>query len=428
LKPIVAIWSFALLFLALAAGAFVIGVHDTMVAGESFGVAAGGVVLLAAAVVLAIAGLDLARLTQRGKWEEDGHPPCRPIVLVGFLLVILLGVYVFLSTIRSDSAQRPVVAVFAALLIAGALLGLAFFGRDARVTLPRIGTIALGFLGTAIGVWQFWYSSQYAPSHAGRAVVLNVALEKTGEQGPNDVIRATIDYEDVTGTSVAVVGSTYTLTGSRVVRCPRPAAARSVSQVFSGFLTDPQRTRFMADAWELQPAAVLAAGKFVGDGKRLEQKVSAGRTLVFYVPRGPYQLLRFRAQLFAIPASVQLSQRSLPDYVRYPDDNDLYGFWHVDDDSWLRDLVYGRDRWVVIRYELVSRPLSPTISPDLRVTARFPRPTWIGGVPSEERVHDLFSKPESSVSSEPFADTELAVAPVAEAEARDRSSVPRSCR
>lgn len=421
-----AIWSFALLFLALAAGAFVIGVHDTMVAGESFGVAAGGVALLAAGVVLVIAGLDLARLTQRSRWDDDGHPPCRPIVLVGFLLVILIGVYVFLSTIRSPSAQRPVVAVFAALLVAGALFGLAFFGRDARVTLPRIGTVALGFLGTAIGVSQFWYSSQYAPSHAGRAVVLKVGLERTGQEGPNDVVAATIDYEDVTGTSVAVVGSTYTLTGSRVVRCRRPASATAVSHVFEGFLTDPQRTRFMSDEWELQPASVLAAGKFVGDGKRLEEKVSAGRTLVFYVPRGQYQLLRFRAQLFAIPASVQLSQQALPEYVRYPDDHDLYGFWHVDDDSWLRDLVYGRDRWVVIRYELVNRPLAPTTSPDLRVTARFPRPTWIGGRPSEERVHELFSKPESSVSSEPFADTELAVGPLAEP-APGQRGLPPGC-
>jgi hypothetical protein len=32
----------------------------------------------------------------------------------------------------------------------------------------------------------------------------------------------------------------------------------------------------------------------------------------------------------------------------------MYGFWHVDDDSWLNDLVSGRERWVVIRYELVD--------------------------------------------------------------------------
>ena len=199
-----------------------------------------------------------------------------------------------------------------------------------------------------------------------------------------------------------------------------------LQQIINGFLPDPQRTRFMADVWEERPATVLVAGKFVGDGKRLDADVSSRRQLVFHVRRGRYQLLRFRAQLFAIPASVQLSQRTLPEYTTFRGDNDLYGFWHVDDDSWLHDLVYGRDRWVVMRYELVSRPDAPVTSPDLRVTARFPDPTWSEGKPSAASVQKLFAKPQPSDASEPFADTELALEEVAEPGPTDH--LPRTCK
>jgi hypothetical protein len=177
--------------------------------------------------------------------------------------------------------------------------------------------------------------------------------------------------------------------------------------VFNGFLVDPQRSRYMGGVWEIQPATILAAGKFVGDGKRLDANVSSGRDFTFFVRRGHYELLRLRAQLFAIPASVQLSQRVAPVYKTYPGDNDLYGFWRVDDESWLHQLVYGRVHWVLTQYQLVNKPRSPSAKPDLRVVARFPKPTWTDTMPSEEQVHSLFGKPQPVDASEPFADTEM---------------------
>jgi hypothetical protein len=223
-----------------------------------------------------------------------------------------------------------------------------------------------------------------------------------------------------------VIGSAYTLTGSRVVRCERNATTNAERQIFGGFLTDPQTSRFVAATWEVRPATVLAAGKFVGDGKRLDPNVSAGRSIVLHVARGRYQLLRFRAQLFAVPASVQLSQRQEPDFAPpYSGDNDLYGFWHVEDDSWLHDLVYGRDRWVVLRYELVTKPAATAPSPDLRVTARFPAATWRDEKPSRKHVQRLFEQSQPSDASEPFGDAELPLEPVAPPRPHER--LPKSC-
>jgi hypothetical protein len=423
-KLLLPIYALAAFLLIVAALLIVVGVHDVALGGAGLGVALGSAVLLVAGAILFTSALDLLQLARWRNWPYGKRPPCRPLVLIAFLVMILVGVYGFLSALRTGSTQWPFVVASAVALIAVSLAGLRHFGRDARVTLPRVGTIALGLIGTIVGAWQFWYQNQYVPSQAGRAVALKVTLKRTARQKETDVVHATVDYEDVGEASVSVIGSSYTLTGSRVVRCPRPATATAVQGVFNGFLPDPQRARFMADVWEERPAKVLAAGKFVGDGKRLDPDVGSTRQFVFLVPRGTYQLLRFRAQLFAIPATVQLSQRTLPEYTNLPRDHYLYGFWHVDDDSWLHDLVYGRDRWVVMRYELVGSPEKTVASPDLRVTARFPDPTWTEGRPSDANVKRLFAEPHPSDASEPFADTELALE---DAEAIPADHVPK-CR
>jgi hypothetical protein len=416
----------------VAAAALVIGVHDAAISRSSLGVTISAAVLIAFAVVLVVAAIDLVRLARRDTWPYGRRPPCRPIVLVAFVATALVGVYVLLSTIRTPTPQEGLVVVAALVLIGVGIGGLVYLGRDARVTLTRLGAVALGLIGTVVGAWEFWFQNQYVPSQAGRAVELQVALERVGRQTDHDVVRATVSYKDV-GRSVTVIGSTYTLTGSRVLRCQRRATPARIASFFQGALLDPQRTRFMADVWEKRPATVLAAGKFVGDGKRLDEDVSATRALDFLVPRRRYQLLRFRAQLFAIPASITLSQRRLPEFLTFEGDNDLYGLWRVDDDSWLHDVVSGRERWVIMRYELVATPTSSAVSPDLRVTAVFPKPRWTEGRPSEAYVKKQFEQPSDPLertrtlhdASEPFADTELTLEPVAEPTPSDQ--VPKSC-
>jgi len=149
----------------------------------------------------------------------------------------------------------------------------------------------------------------------------------------------------------------------------------------------------MANVWEEQPASVLAAGRFAGDGARLDANVGTSRTLVFFVPVGRYQLLRFRAQLFAVSASIPLAARLQDKNHKLIYGNNLYDIWTVADSSWFHDLVYGREREVITRYNLVNGPNNRTATPDINVDARFPNPTWRASVPSEEnrrRIAYLF--------------------------------------
>jgi hypothetical protein len=416
------IYALAVFFLILGAASLVIGGHDAGLAHPTFGEAAASALLLAYGILLVIAAAQLAVLVRRTPWKARKRPPCHPIVLVALLVTALFGVYVFFSALGSPARQEYVVLAVGFLIVAAASLGLALFGRDVELTLPRVGAaVALALLGTTIGAWEFWYQNQYVPAHAGGAVSLKVNLSRVGQKGPYDVVRATLDYEAIGGKSVAVVGSVYSLTGSKLVECAQSATVKEVSGALRGALLDPQRIRFMADVRE-QPPAVLAVGKFVAEGKRLDPDVPASREFIFLAPHDRYQLLRFRAQLFAIPASVPLSTQLRPEYTSFRGDNELYGFWRIDDDSWLHDLLTGRERWLVIRYDVVDpdkraerrKPADAALaSQALHVVARFPDPTWSEGRPSRKETEQMFDRPQTintlelGDASEPFADSEL---------------------
>ncbi|HKD35089.1 MAG TPA: DUF308 domain-containing protein [Gaiellaceae bacterium] len=416
------IYALAAFFLILGVGSIVVGAHDAALTQPTLGETAASALLIVGGILLVVAAANLDHLVRRTAWRYHRRPPCHPTVLVACLVALLFGVYVLFSGLGSPARQRWVVVAVALVIIGAAAFGLVLFGRDVELTLPRVGAaVALALLGTTVGAYEFWYQNQYIPAHAGGAVSLKVNLTRAGQEGPFDVIRATLDYEEIGGKSVAAVGSAYSLTGSRIVRCPRAATVQQVKGAFQGFLLDPQRIRFMADVLE-QPPNVLAAGRFVADGKRLDPNVPANREFVFLVPRHRYQLLRFRAQLFAVPASVPLSRRLPPIYTAFPGDNELYGYWRIDDDSWLHDLLTGRDRWLVLRYDLVdpgntARRREPAqaalVSQALHVVARFPRPTWREGLPSQQTTQRMFDQPQTintlelGDASEPFADSEL---------------------
>ena len=406
----VALWilAFALFFLLFACAAIVIGLHDVALPDADLRVTATSVVLLAFAAVLLVAARQLLGLSRRASWDSDVRPhgqatgidrlPRRPAHRPLRIPLRCPG----------SRDQRIVVASVGLIFIGVAVAGLIEFGSEARVTVPRVGALALALAGATVSASQFWYQNEYAPSQAGRAVSLKAGLAHEATQRNDDVVRATVSYEAVSGKSLTVVGSAYTLTGSRVVRCDRGARvdASEVATYFNGFLIDPQTARFTADVRERQPSTVLAAGKFVGEGRRLEPKVPYVRQIVFYVPRGKYQLLRYRAQLFAISGSVNLSQRKPPEY-ELGSEGYLYGFWHVDDESWLRDLIYGRERWLVSRYELVRQPGDTKAGSVLRVTARLTDATWRHGRPSLEEAAGLFTTLRLTDPAEPFATTEL---------------------
>ena len=424
MRPQLAVYAFVVFFAILGGVALVVGAHDVAIRSGAVGLTVLSVLFLGVGILLVVGAYELVKAKRRSDLIAGERPRSRAIVLAALLSTIFVGVYLFFAAIRTSSTQHLVVVAIALVIIVIAALGLRYFGRGVRMTTRRVeGAIAVGLLGIVLGVSQFWFQNEYVPGHAGRAVVLKTHLTRAGERAGYDVISARIDYEAVGGRSVSTIGSAYTLAASHVVRCHRAATAVRVQKVFRGFLLDPQVSRYMTDVREERPAALLATGKFVGDGKRLDPNVPFSREFIFFVPRHRYQLLRFRAQLLSIPASVRLSRRAYPDYQIYRRDHNVYGFWHVVDDSWLHDLLYGRDRQVVIRYDLVNpdRPTVATAADVVSVRARFPNATWRQREPSKSLVDRLFAQPDFTDSSIPFSASELPLENVTQPTSKDPS-------
>ena len=110
-------------------------------------------------------------------------------------------------------------------------------------------------------------------------------------------------------------------------------------------------------------------------------------------------------------------------------DEDLYDLWKVGESGWFQRLLSGWRGWIVTRYEIVSEPGKTASSPDLRVTARIPSPSWSGKAPSNDQIASLFKRAPAVDTTETFADAELAVAPVAAqstAKLADEK-VPKTC-
>jgi hypothetical protein len=433
-------------FLVAGLAALVVGVHDVSLTGGRLGVLFPGVLLVLAGVLFLGAVWRLIPIARHEKRPRGERPPCQEPVPVALLVSILLGVYVFFGAQAGAGTQRAIVTASSLLFMAAGILGFVLFWSQLKKSTARVSAgVALTVVGLAIGGWEFWYQNQYIPSHLDRAVSVQVSLKKLGIQAGNDVLSATLDYEDVGGRAVVVLGSDYTLTGSTVVPCHRQPTAESVAKTyFTNALPDPQRSRFMSDVWEVQPSTVLAVGRFVADGKNLAPNVPGSRQLIFYVPHNTYQLLRFRAQVFAISAAVPLADQSLPSkhppykgpasvqpIPRTIGDNDLYDLWKLGENGWFQALLAGRRGWIVTRYELVQT--SPTenqpVSPDLRVTARSPGPSWSGNAPSDAQIKSLFRTVPPLDTTETFADTELPLAPPRAQPAQTLKSerVPPAC-
>ena len=427
LSVVLAVRLLAAFFLVAGIAALVVGVHDVSLRGARLGVLFPAVLLVLAGAVFLGAAWQLIRIGPSRGWPNGKQPPCKQPVPVSFLVSILLGVYVFFGALTGTGTQRAIVIGVSLVFIAVGSLGFRLFWGEIEVSTRRVGaTVALTVAGLLVGVSEFWYQNQYVPSHLDRAVSVQVGLKKVGVQGGYAVLSATLRYQDIGGRASIVVGSTYTLTGSAVVACSRPATPAAEAGVFQGKLDDPERSRFMSDVWEVLPPTVLAAGRFVPDGDRLSPNVPASRQVIFYVPRDRYQLVRLRAQLFAISTSVPLADQPLVSRI-IPGDKDLYDLWKLGESGWLQDLLWGRRGWIVTRYEIATVYYSHGSSPDLRVTARFPRPTWSGGAPSNTQIESLFVKEAPQAKNETFADAELPLAPVVAPTAAELKIVPRAC-
>ncbi len=409
-------------FLAVyGAAQVVIGGHDIAFAPGALDVLAFGLISFAAGVAQLVAAACLVRVL-RQPWPSGTRPGCSPVVPLAFAAGAIIAGYVALTAFRTANHNDTVVVV-TLVLVAVSLSGLAVFARDVRSVGIKIGAIALGLLGTVASIGQFWYANDYTPSHVGRGIVLTTHLGRVSQNKGIVAVRASIDAENVGNSSVLVLGSAYSFTGEQLFRCFRQSTVKRVAGVFSGQIPDPQAARFTRYVRNQQPRLVTA-GKFLGDGLRLDPGQQISKDFIFYVPAGSFQLLALRAQVFVIRSDIRLGIAA-DDFrapVLNPDDGDSYEFWRVDDRSWLHALITGPNRWIAVRYEFGVYKHPQRLIPTLRANVRFPAPSWSASPPSVAATAALFAASplgQTADASEPFSDSEMPFSPVPDPTAAD---------
>ena len=183
MKRLASLCAFVVFFAGLGATAIVVGFHDAAIASGRIGLTALSVMSLVVGVMLLAAAASLLRFGMQSSWVDGGHPHCKPIVLLGFLLTIVVGIYVFFAAVGSDGTQRLLVVAAAVTLMVVGLFGFRSFGSHVRLTQLRVeAAITLGVIGIFAGAGQFWFQNQYIPSHAGRAVALEVSMSRADRQ------------------------------------------------------------------------------------------------------------------------------------------------------------------------------------------------------------------------------------------------------
>ena len=237
------------------------------------------------------------------------------------------------------------------------------------MTVPRVGALVLAIAGATLAPGSSGTRTSM-PVQAGRAVALRANLVHETAQRDEDVVRATVNYEAVAGKSLSVVGSAFTLPvheSCGAIARNEPTCLRSPTR--SKFSGRPAAILLLRRCRELQPAPCWPRGSSSETAGGSSQSPVRAPVRLSRSPR-QVRVAAVPRRVVRISGAVNLSERTRPEY-ELGADGYMYGFWHVDDDSWLSDLVYGRERWLVIRYELVRERGDTKADSDVRVTARL---------------------------------------------------------
>lgn len=330
-----------------------VGGHDLGLSDEPLSVNATGALLLAAGVlVLWAAGVliaDLAGIVPAQVWSAR--------LVLSSCLVVAVGAFFFL--IAEIASVENDWRVLGSATIVGCL-ALASFGvlrRKVKVTVGKAGPLLLGLVGTVFGVFQFWYAQQYLPTRQPPALEATTTLEPIGVSvGGLDGYKATLSLKNAGSTKVLAIAGAYMISGSQIPpREPVPSPER-VLEPFVKLLysqaPDPYAGRFSRHAGE-KSQTILQAGRLFAENRYFEPGQELSREYVVFVPSCRYGLLRLRGEVVvAKGALLRLGDQipPVPGFFHDPGRVGVYAFWHVEDNSWVHDILDGKEQSILVNY------------------------------------------------------------------------------
>jgi hypothetical protein len=333
---------------------FIVGGHDVGLPDEPFSVTIGGAFVLLAGLLALTASIPLA-LVARRRW------PMRDWIgraaMSACLAVAMVAAFFVVAEVSSFDTNGVIIAV-AALVFAGGVAGLAFLLVATRVTLGKVGTTLIGVLGTAFGVFQFWFAQQYVPTRQPAALEATATLEPAGIASNGlRAFRATLVLENVGKTKVIALAGAYHVSGSTIPRREVDPSPKNVLEPFLSTSVNPYATRFSRHAGLGEAPEIVQAGRLFAENRYFEPGEQVTRRFIVYTPAcGSHTMLRLRAHavvakgtLIRIRDSV-VGSGTFEDTVDDRDRMGVYTQWAIKDDSWIHDILEGKEHSILVNY------------------------------------------------------------------------------
>lgn len=334
----------------LAVGA---GVHDLGLEDAPFAVNALAAAFVGAGVVFLTGGYVLVSGRRAALSKTSARWP-----LAGFVAGAITGFFLFIAELRSLSVS--VLVVMAALLVvAVSLLGAKVLWAQG-VKLGDLGKLALAVLGTAFGLFQFWYANQYVPQVSYPAAHASASLEAASPVGDPATYRAQVTLKNEGKTRLVILASAYYITESAL----KPAkATETLDALARPFKTTPNG---VSDVWMAQvarysryereaKARVVQSGRLIPAGWYLEPGQEVSREYAVRAAPESRSILRLVAH-FAVAKGDAFELGVEPSFRPKRQDSVVVSEWPVKNDSVLRWLLDGE---TVI---LVNYPVDPRFS------------------------------------------------------------------
>jgi hypothetical protein len=330
----------------------VIGAHDLALRDEAPGIRVVGALLLASGVLLAVASFLLSRVVYR----KAPMTVATGRVALSSCLALAVGASFFAIAELESFNKSAIVLVLAILTALAGVASLVFLRIVTKVTIGKVGPTIIALVGTAFAVFQFWYEQQYLPTREPPALEATAKLEPTGTVADGlRAYRVTVTLKNVGSTKVLALAGAYSVGGSKLVPLDATGTPKDVLAPFRSTAIDPYAGRFSRHSRE-EPSAVIQALKLFAENRYFEPGEELTREYAVFVPRCNYSLLRLRVHVVVAKGTLlrMRNQASLgPGFFSDPGRLGVYGQWHIEDNSWVHDILDGKEESILVNY--VSR-------------------------------------------------------------------------
>jgi hypothetical protein len=341
-------------FLGLAGSfGFLVGGHDLTLPGEPFSVMVGGALLLVTGVLALVGatvlGLAALRVLTMREWiGRTAMSACLAVAAVASFFVVA----------EFGSFSRNLVVVGAAVLFAAiGVISLIYLRRTTRVTVGKVGPILIGLVGTAFGVFQFWFAQQYLPTREPAALEASAVLEPVGAvAGGLKAFRATVSLKNVGKTKVIALAAAYNVSGTLSPAKEFEPAPTKVLEPFLSQSIDPYATRYSRHAGLGPAPEIVQAGRLFAENRYVEPGEQVLRQFMVFVPECRYALLRLRSQVVVAKGTLIRIRDDVIGHGAFKDTVDntkrvgVYTQWGIKDDSWVHDILEGKEHSILINY------------------------------------------------------------------------------